>query len=71
MRQCRKRTFAVGRTMDAASEKVNCNHSLLGTVFHGNFSQKEKLKKKKTFSFRHTFPPVLYMEKYQPHGANS
>lgn len=33
--------------MGAASEKVNCNHSLLGTVFHGNFSQKKQAKKKK------------------------
>lgn len=41
-RQNKKLTFSVGRTMRVASEKVNCNHSLLGTVFHGNFSQKEK-----------------------------
>lgn len=47
-----KCTFSVCRTLGVASEKLNCNGSLLGTIFHGNFSQKEKFKKK--FSFRHT-----------------
>lgn len=31
----------------------------------------KKRRGKKQFSLRHTFPPVLHMEKYQPHGANS
>lgn len=47
---------------------VHC--SLLTQKIHGYFNQKEKFKKKK-FSFRHTFPAVLYVGKYQPHGADS